>query len=124
MVPRLRSYEESAASLARAMAGEDPSVTASSPDAADGEPVLRTAPRDGRFVWPYVAVLLLALGAVAVFSPTAEVAAQPGLLVMLVVCVVGLDLIRIDVFERNPPAVRSAVGIPLRRPPEDFRSDA
>jgi hypothetical protein len=51
-------------------------------------------------VWPYVAGLLIALGAVAAVSPTAEVAAQPGLLVMLVVCVVGLDLIRIDVFER------------------------
>jgi hypothetical protein len=82
------------------MAGEDSSVTASAPGADDDEPVLRTAPRDGRLVWPYVAGLLLLLGGIAAFSPTAEITARPGLLIMLVVCVVGLDLIRIDVFER------------------------
>jgi len=67
---------------------------------SDEPPVLHTAPRNGRMVWPYVAVLLVALAVVAAFSPTDQVIARPGLLVLLVGCVVALDLMRIDVFER------------------------
>lgn len=96
MVPRLRSYEESAATLARALADE---TTGVSPPGEE-TPVLVTAPRNGRLVWPFVILLLVGLVAVAGFSPTEAIAAQPGLLVLLVACVVALDLIRIDVFER------------------------
>lgn len=105
MVPRLRSYEESAAALARALAvegngvsprGEEPKAA----DPPDQPPVLLTAPRNGRLVWPFVVVLLIGLCAVAAFSPTDQIMARPGLLVMLVACVVALDLVRIDVFER------------------------
>ncbi|MCW2990869.1 MAG: putative metal-dependent phosphohydrolase [Solirubrobacterales bacterium] len=103
MVPPHRSYEESAATLARALAHDDPAALGTPGDAspaADEPAVLHTAPRNGRMVWPYVAVLLAALATVAGFSSTAAATSRPGLLVMLVVCVVGLDLIRIDVFER------------------------
>lgn len=62
--------------------------------------MLAAAPRDGRLVWPLVALLLVALGAVAAVSPAADVTGHPGLLVLLVACVVALDLVRIDVFER------------------------
>jgi hypothetical protein len=88
MVPRLRSYEESAADLAHTEA------------APPEPPVLHTAPRNGRMVWPYVVVLLVGLAAVAATSATDRVAARPELLILLVGCVVALDLIRIDVFER------------------------
>lgn len=107
MVPRLRSYEESAATLARALADEEygarirTAEAAAEPEALPEEsPVLRTAPRNGRIVWPFVATLLVALGAVAAFSPADQVTARPGLLILLVGCVVALDLMRIDVFER------------------------
>ncbi|MFL5845341.1 MAG: HD-GYP domain-containing protein [Solirubrobacteraceae bacterium] len=104
MVPRLRSYEESAASLARSLAdAELDAMLAGAPapeSVPDEPPVLRTAPRNGRIVWPYVVALLAGLAAVAAVSPIDTVRSRPGLLVMLVVCVVGLDLIRIDVFER------------------------
>jgi hypothetical protein len=106
MVPRLnRPYQESAATLARALAGEDarlhadPAETTTAPDAPEPA-VLRTAPRSGRLVWPYVIALLAGLGTVAFTSPSVEVTRHPGLLVLLVGCVVALDLIRIDVFER------------------------
>ena len=49
---------------------------------------------------PTSSLLLAALAAVAAVAPTAEIAAAPGLLVLLVLCVAGLDLIRVDVFER------------------------
>lgn len=106
MVPRLnRSYQESAATLARALAVDD-AQTPLEPDEpaaaapADEPPVLVTAPRNGRLVWPYVGVLVAALAAVALLSPTRDITQRPGLLVLLVGCVVALDLIRVDVFER------------------------
>jgi hypothetical protein len=94
MVPRLRSFEESAATLA-----VTPDVTPD-PEGAEESPVLRGAPRGGRLVWPYVAALLVALAAVVVISPKDAVSDRPGLLALLVGCVVALDLMRIDVFER------------------------
>ena len=96
MVPRPRSFEECAASLAGAL-GPAPATT---PEVPESEPVLRSAPGNGRLVWPFVAGLLALLTAVVVVSPKDEVADHPGLLVLLVVCVVALDLMRIDVFER------------------------
>lgn len=89
MVPRVRSYEESSAALGDDGDGGLPEL-----------PVLHTAPRNGRMVWPFVAVLLGALAAIAAFASPDRVAERPGLLVLLVACVVALDLIRIDVFER------------------------
>ena len=91
MVPRTRSFEESVATLAAA---------APPPESGGEPPVLRGAPRGGRLVWPYVAGLLVALAAVVVISPKDAALDHPGLLAMLVGCVVALDLMRIDVFER------------------------
>jgi hypothetical protein len=92
MVPR--TYQESAAMLARALAGEDAPAVPEPPEEQAAEPPM------GRFVWPFVAVLLAGLTVVAVTADTHRVTSHLGLLVLLVVCVVALDLIRIDVFER------------------------
>lgn len=103
MVPRLRSYDESAATLARSLSVDDrraPAPLDEPPPGGEESPVLLSAPRNGRLVWPYVAVLLGALAVVAALSPTGEATRQPVLLFVLVGCVVALDLMRIDVFER------------------------
>jgi hypothetical protein len=105
-------YQESAANLARALAGCEPETPAAQEAAVSEQepPVLHTAPGGGRLVWPYVALLLGALGTVVGFSNLHRAASHPGLLVLLVACVVALDLIRIDVFERinlSPASVPS-----------------
>ena len=111
MVPR--PYQETAAKLARALAGSGPGEPLAAADVEPLEPeppVLHTAPRGGRLVWPYVTLLLSALAAVVGVSDVHRVTAHPGLLVLLVGSVVGLDLIRIDVFERinlSPASVPS-----------------
>ena len=99
MVVRSPLSEQSANALARAMAhtGEP---AEREPHAPAGAPVLAEAPYGGRLVRPLVALLLAGLGAVVATSSTHAVTARPGLLIVLVACVVVLDLMRLDVFER------------------------
>src|SRR5947199_8094861 len=101
MVVRSRLSEQSAASLARVLARTGDDHDRAPSHEQDAPPIVAAAaPRGGRWVWPYVALLLGGLVAVAGLSPTHAVSAHPGLLILLVGCVVVLDLIRIDVFER------------------------
>jgi len=104
MVVRSRLSEQCAASLARALARTDEPAQDAPEDSAgavaDAPVVPAAAPGGGRFVWPFVAVLLIGLAAVAGTAPTHAVVHRPGLLVLLVACTVALDLMRIDVFER------------------------
>ncbi|MCW2967882.1 MAG: hypothetical protein JWM71_1654, partial [Solirubrobacteraceae bacterium] len=99
MVPRLnRPFQESAATLARALAGEEPDQAETS--ATPAPAVLLSAPRGGRLVWPYVAMLLAALTVVGVTSSWHAAVSHLTVLAALVAGVVALDLVRIDVFER------------------------
>lgn len=103
MVPR--PYQETAAKLARALADSESDVPRE-PE----PPVLHSAPHGGRLVWPFVALLLGILAAVAGVADVHRLSERPGLLALLVVSVVALDLTRIDVFERinlSPASVPS-----------------
>src|SRR4051812_49315794 len=56
--------------------------------------------RSRRFVWPFVALLLCALAAVAATADLGAIAGAPALFAALAASRVFLDAVRIDVFER------------------------
>jgi hypothetical protein len=102
MVPAAAPYAESALSLAQLLAG--PTARAADQAAAAEPP---PGPRQ-RWLWPYVAALLIATTAIAVTADASTLTDEPLLATLLVASVLALDLVRIDAFERwhlSPAAV-------------------
>ena len=98
VLPAPRPYAESAASLARILSAIPPPAPV---DDGTPEPAARPAPPQARRLPLFVGALLVGALSIALLSPREQLSVHPGLLLALVAFAVGVDLMRIDIFDRS-----------------------